>query len=57
MGKLNMKERMAIWLKDHPKATAAEAYEAGYFACTDAWCHEKVDKMEQCCQLMKEIIS
>lgn len=26
------------WLKQHPKSTLIEAFVAGYWKCSDAWC-------------------
>ena len=26
------------WIKQHPNATLIEAFVAGYWKCTDAWC-------------------
>lgn len=52
-----MNERKEEWLKEHPTATAEEAFKAGWFACTDAWCHGKREKMESVCELMKEIMA
>lgn len=26
------------WIKQHPKATLTEAFIAGYWKCSDAWC-------------------
>lgn len=26
------------WLKQHPKSTLIEAFVAGYWRCSDAWC-------------------
>ena len=26
------------WLKQHPNATLIDAFVAGYWVCTDAWC-------------------
>ena len=31
------------WLKKHPKATAEEIWEAGYWTATDNWCSKKRD--------------
>lgn len=35
---MTYKQQMDIWLKKHPKATLEEAWEAGYWQCTDNWC-------------------
>lgn len=35
---MNYREQMKDWLKKHPKATTEEAWEAGYWQCTDNWC-------------------
>ena len=51
-----MKEEMEIWLQENPDATLVDAFKAGWMLCTDAWCHSKREKMEQVCELMKEII-
>lgn len=51
-----MKEKMEIWLQENPDATLEDAFEAGWMLCTDAWCHGKREKMEQVCEVMKEII-
>lgn len=51
-----MKEKMAEWISKHPDATVEEAWTAGYFCSTDAWCHGKREKMDKVCELMKEII-
>ena len=29
------------WLKQHPDATPIEAFIAGYWRCTDAWCRKE----------------
>ena len=26
------------WIKQHPNATLIDAFVAGYWRCTDAWC-------------------
>ena len=51
-----MKEKMKRWLAGHPDATAEEAFVAGWMLCTEAWCHGKREKMEQVCEMIKEII-
>lgn len=51
-----MKEKMKRWLAGHPDATAEEAFVDGWMLCTEAWCHGKREKMEQVCELIKEII-
>lgn len=51
-----MKEKMEIWLHENPDATLEDAFEAGWMLCTEAWCQGKREKMEQVCELMKEII-
>lgn len=38
---MNYKEQKAEWLRKHPKATAEEAYEAGYKQSTDNWCRRE----------------
>ena len=53
---MGFREQMAEWIAKHPQATLEEAFEAGWFACSEAWCHGKREKMEQVCELMKEII-
>ena len=30
------------WIKQHPNATLIDAFVAGYWRCTDAWCHKEV---------------
>lgn len=30
--------RAEQWLKQHPNATLIDAFVAGYWRCTDAWC-------------------
>ena len=52
-----MYEIMEQWLQEHPDATAADAFKAGWFACTDAWCHGKREKLEQVVEHLKDIIS
>lgn len=54
--KMNYKDQMQEWLKNHPNATVEEAYEAGYQTCTDNWCHGKVALFEKCRELLKQII-
>ena len=54
--RMGYKEQMSEWIAKHPEATLEEAFEAGWFACSEAWCHGKREKMEQVCELMKEII-
>ena len=34
-------EQMKEWLAKHPKATAEEAWEAGYLTCSDNWCRKR----------------
>ena len=53
---MNYEEQMEKWLKEHPKATPREIFKAGWFACTDAWCHGKREKMEQVSIIIKDII-
>lgn len=53
---MSYKEQMKDWLSKHPDATPEEAYEAGWLACTDAWCHGKREKLEKLVQLMNDII-
>ena len=53
---MGFKEQMAEWIAKHPEATLEEAFVAGWFACTEAWCRGKREKMEQIVELMKEII-
>lgn len=48
---------MKRWLQEHPNATLREAFESGWMACTEAWCRGKREKMEQICEMMKELIS
>lgn len=52
----SMNERMKQWIADHPDASVADAFKAGWFACTEAWCHGKREKMDQVAVLMREII-
>lgn len=47
---------MSDWIKNNPEATLEEAFKAGWMLCTEAWCHGKREKMEEVCELMKEII-
>ena len=47
---------MEKWLQEHPNATVAEAFKAGWFACTDTWCHGKREKMEQLSDMINEIL-
>lgn len=51
-----MKEKMEKWLREHPDATLREAFEAGWYNCTEAWCRGKREKMEQVCEMIREII-
>lgn len=51
-----MREQMEKWLKENPDATLRDAFEAGWYGCTDAWCRGKREKMEECIGLMKELI-
>ena len=51
-----MKDKMEEWLREHPDATTADAFKAGWMGCTDAWCHGRREKMERVCELMKEIM-
>jgi hypothetical protein len=53
---MSYKEQMNDWLSKHPDATPEEAYEAGWLACTEAWCHGKREKLEKLVQLMNDII-
>jgi len=53
---MNYKEKYAEWAAEHPSATTEEAFTAGWMLCTEAWCHGKREKMDQVCELMKEII-
>lgn len=38
---MGYKTQKEAWLKAHPKATAAEAWEAGYVQCTENWCRKE----------------
>lgn len=38
---MSYKDQKHEWLKKHPKATADEAYEAGYQQSTDNWCKKR----------------
>jgi hypothetical protein len=29
------------WVKQHPKATPTEAFVAGYWKCSEAWCNKE----------------
>ncbi|WP_424785333.1 hypothetical protein [Prevotella pallens] len=29
------------WIKQHPNATLMEAFVAGYWRCSDAWCKQE----------------
>ena len=51
-----MNEQMERWLRENPTATLRDAFEAGWYGCTDAWCRGRREKMEQVCEMMKEII-
>ena len=51
-----MNEEMEKWLSEHPSATLADAFKAGWLGCTEAWCHHKRKKMESVIELMKELI-
>ena len=53
---MNYKEQMSEWLGRHHDATLEEAFEAGWYLCTDAWCHGKREKMEQVRNLINDII-
>ena len=53
---MNYKEQMEKWMREHRNATPEECFEAGWMLCTDSWCHHKREKMEQVCEMMKEII-
>ena len=53
---MNYKEQMRKWLAAHPDATTEEAWEAGYMTSTDNWCHGKVEMMEKCAEMLKQII-
>lgn len=54
---MTYKEQMAEWIEQHPEATIEQAWQAGYECSTNAWCHGKVSMMEQCRELMKQILS
>ena len=38
---MGYKTQKEAWLRGHPKATAAEAWEAGYVQCTENWCRKE----------------
>lgn len=38
---MSMAEQKTEWLKKNPKATLSEAWDAGYFTCTDNWCKSR----------------
>lgn len=38
---MGYKTQKEAWLKAHPKATVAEAWEAGYVQCTENWCRKE----------------
>lgn len=54
--RMNYKDQMKKWLAEHPDATAEQIWEAGYHQCTENWLHGKVELMEKCMNLMKQII-
>lgn len=54
---MGYKDQLKAWLQKHPDATAEEAIEAGYMISTDNWCHGKVELMDKCVELMKQIIN
>ena len=53
---MSYKEKMAMWMAEHPKATVAEAFEAGWFLSSEEWCHGKREKLEQIRELIKDIL-
>ena len=53
---MSCKDKMAEWILKHPKATVAEAFEAGWMLCSAEWCHGKREKMEQIRELIKDIL-
>lgn len=38
---MGYEKQMSQWLHDHPDATTAEAYKAGYMQSTDNWCRKE----------------
>lgn len=38
---MSYKDQMKEWLAKHPKATAEEAWEAGYLTSNVNWCSKK----------------
>ena len=54
---MGYKDQLKEWLQKHPDATAEDAIEAGYMISTDNWCHGKVELMDKCVELMKQIIN
>jgi hypothetical protein len=38
---MNYIEQRQEWLKKHPKATLEEAWDAGYFQCSNNWCNKE----------------
>lgn len=53
---MSYKEQMAEWIARHPKATIEEAWQAGYLQSNTNWCRGKVDIMQQCRELMRQLI-
>lgn len=37
-------EQRKRWIRDHPKATIEDAWNAGYFQCSDNWCNKETFK-------------
>lgn len=53
---MNFQEQMQAWLDAHPNATVQEAWAGGYFQSNANWCKNKVNKMAQVVELLKDII-
>ena len=53
---MSYKDQLKEWLSKHPNATVEEAIEAGYMISNNNWCHGKVEQMEKCIEMLKQII-
>ena len=56
---MGYKTQKEAWLRGHPKATAAEAWEAGYVQCTENWCRKErfgIERRLNICETTKNEI-
>lgn len=53
---MSIDEASKKWIDSHKDGTVEDAFKAGWFCCTDEWCHHKREEMERVCELMIGIL-